>query len=132
MLRVGSSVASRGGRSGSRCARRWRTYTSTPAWQDHAEDWKGTLERGRVADVGVVDGDVLETRPAKLTDLEVTATILGGKVVSERRRGTLAAAAAAAGGTGITREDADFARACLHAGSCCCTAADDLLLAGRL
>jgi hypothetical protein len=85
-----------------------------------------------VADIAVLDGDILETRPARLTNLEVAATILGGRVVYERRgSGRLAAASAAAAAAGITPADADRARACLHAGVCCCTLARETF-AGRL
>lgn len=101
-----------------------RTYTSTPAWQDRAERWKGTLQRGRVADIAILDGDVLKERPAKITDLEVTATVLGGKVVYERRNSRKAAAARAsraAADAGVER-----AAACLHGGRCCCTIAREL------
>lgn len=61
-----------------------RTFTSTPAWQDFAEDWKGTLQVGRVADVCVVNGDVLGTDPRELPSLPVALTILNGEVVYEK------------------------------------------------
>ncbi|MCT2584559.1 amidohydrolase [Actinophytocola gossypii] len=59
------------------------TYTRTPAWQDHATAWKGTLAEGMVADVCVVGGDVLAVDPHELVDLPVTATVVGGRVVHE-------------------------------------------------
>jgi hypothetical protein len=60
------------------------TYTRTPAWQDHATAWKGTLECGKVADVTIVDGDVLGADPHALITFQVTTTIVGGRVVFER------------------------------------------------
>lgn len=58
-----------------------RAYTRSPAWQDFAEGWKGTLEVGKVADVCVLDGDLLSTGPHEIPALPVALTILGGKVV---------------------------------------------------
>jgi predicted amidohydrolase YtcJ len=99
------------------------TYTSTPAWQDRAEDWKGTLEPGKAADVVVVSGDVRETDPAKLTDLEIETTILAGKVVYEKNDSSKATLAA----LGLQRSRHDRARTCLHAGGCCCTMTRDIM-----
>lgn len=94
-----------------------RTYTSTPAWQDRAEDWKGTLTPGAVADVCIVDGDVLDGDPAKLTERPIEATILAGKVVYERRDSRAASAAAATSRAYSGHRAVD----CLNAGGCCCT-----------
>jgi predicted amidohydrolase YtcJ len=127
MLRRGQfgGVAGTAERIGLRAA--LRTYTSTPAWQDHAEDWKGTLRPGKAADVVVLSGDVLETRPAKLTDLDVVTTIVAGKVVYDRKDSRGAAVASAA----LSRSGHARARACLHAGGCCCTMTRDIM-AGRV
>ncbi|MFC6930361.1 amidohydrolase [Actinomadura yumaensis] len=35
-----------------------RAYTANAAWQDFAEDWKGSLEPGKVADITVLDGTI--------------------------------------------------------------------------
>jgi predicted amidohydrolase YtcJ len=127
MLRRGQfgGIAGTAERIGLRAA--LRTYTSTPAWQDRAEDWKGTVQPGKAADLVVLSGDVLETRPAKLTDLDVEATIVAGKVVYDRRDSRQAALAS----VGLSRSGHARARACLHAGGCCCTMTRDIL-AGRL
>jgi predicted amidohydrolase YtcJ len=101
-----------------------RTYTSTPAWQDRAESWKGTLQPGYAADLVVLDGDILETRPARVTELGVTATIVAGRVVHERRRSAAAAAAAA---RLPSYSSAERAHACLSGGRCCCTLAREML-----
>lgn len=101
-----------------------RTYTSTPAWQDRAERWKGTLEPGYAADLVVLDGDILATRPARVTELGVTATIVAGRVVHERRRSAAAATAAA---RLPAYSSAERARACLGGGRCCCTLAREML-----
>jgi predicted amidohydrolase YtcJ len=94
------------------------TYTRTPAWQDHAASWKGTLEPGRVADVCVVGGDVLGVDPHELVNLKVTATILGGDVVYDASGSTArrAATASAAARTWTHQRSAS----CLDEGLCCC------------
>jgi len=100
------------------------TYTRTPAWQDHATAWKGTLECGKVADVTIVDGDVLGADPHALITFQVTTTILGGRVVFERSA-TTAATAATAASSALTRA-AEHGRACLQSGRCCCRLVDEI------
>ncbi|MEH1128891.1 amidohydrolase [Micromonospora sp. CPCC 206061] len=94
------------------------TYTRTPAWQDHAAGWKGTLAQGMVGDVCVVGGDVLGVDPHDLVDLPVTATVVGGRVVYERTPATTVTASAAAHGH-------ERGLACLREGKCCCRLAEE-------
>jgi predicted amidohydrolase YtcJ len=61
-----------------------RAYTATPAWQDFAEDWKGTVEPGKVADLCVLDRPLLDLDPHEITDVQVDLTVLDGAVVHER------------------------------------------------
>ncbi|WP_306319110.1 MULTISPECIES: amidohydrolase family protein [unclassified Streptomyces] len=58
-----------------------RSCTATAAWQDHAEDWKGTLEPGKVADLCVLGGSLLNTPPPELPTLQVDMTLVEGEVV---------------------------------------------------
>jgi len=58
-----------------------RAYTCNGARQDFAEGWKGTLEAGKVADVCVLDGDLLSTSPEEIPSLPIAMTILGGEIV---------------------------------------------------
>ncbi|GAA3874083.1 hypothetical protein GCM10022243_44020 [Saccharothrix violaceirubra] len=58
-----------------------RAYTVTPAYQDGAESWKGSLAVGKVADLCVLDTNPLTVAPADLPGVGVTTTYLGGKVV---------------------------------------------------
>jgi predicted amidohydrolase YtcJ len=90
------------------------TYTRTPAWQDHATDWKGTLAEGMVADVCVVGGDVLRVDPHELVGLPVTATVVGGRVVHENPGATTAAFSP------------EHGLACLRNGTCCCRLAEQV------
>ncbi|MGW2379680.1 amidohydrolase family protein [Streptomyces lincolnensis] len=58
-----------------------RTYTTNAAWQDSAEGWKGTVEPGKVADLCVLDGDLLTLDPHDIPQLAVRHTILDGEIV---------------------------------------------------
>ncbi len=63
-------------------------YTKTSAWASFEEDIKGTLTLGKLADIAVFDTDLIEvgkSDPAKLLDAKVLYTIVGGRVVYERR-----------------------------------------------
>jgi predicted amidohydrolase YtcJ len=94
------------------------TYTRTPAWQDHAERWKGTLDVGKAADLCIVGGDVLDVDPHHLVDLPITTTVLGGRVVYERASNVTAR-------TSTTSREARAAT-CLNGGSCCCQLSEDI------
>lgn len=61
-----------------------RTYTINGAWQDFAEDWKGSLEIGKVADLCVLREDLTRIAPEEIPDITVTMTVLGGSIVYER------------------------------------------------
>ncbi|MFI6977641.1 amidohydrolase [Embleya sp. NPDC050154] len=58
-----------------------RAYTINAARQDFAEDWKGSLEPGKVADICVLDGDLTITGPREIADLPVALTIFDGRIV---------------------------------------------------
>lgn len=60
-----------------------RAYTVTPAWQDSAEGWKGTLQPGRVADLCVLGGGLRHADPHDIPDLPVDMTVFGGRIVHD-------------------------------------------------
>jgi predicted amidohydrolase YtcJ len=101
------------------------TYTRTPAWQDHAEGWKGTLQEGFAGDICIVDGDLLGTPPEALPRLPISTTIVGGKLVydsaSSAARDTKPAVALV---KGFSHEQG---KACLQSGMCCCRVSDRVL-----
>ncbi|MEV4442691.1 amidohydrolase [Streptomyces sp. NPDC049577] len=66
-----------------RLAEAIRTYTADAAWQDFAEDWKGTLEVGKVADLCVLAGDLLRADPHDIPDMPVVFTAVGGDIVHD-------------------------------------------------
>ncbi|GAA3058035.1 amidohydrolase [Actinokineospora globicatena] len=60
-----------------------RGYTTTPAVQDGAEAWKGSLEVGKVADLCVLEANPLLVAPADLPHVGVSLTVVGGRIVHE-------------------------------------------------
>jgi predicted amidohydrolase YtcJ len=56
-------------------------YTTGGAWQDFAEDEKGTIEVGKVADLCVLGGDPLAGDPAEIPEMPILATVLDGEPV---------------------------------------------------
>ncbi|WP_031484052.1 amidohydrolase [Streptomyces bicolor] len=61
-----------------------RAYTVNAAWQDFADDWKGTIEPGKVADLCVLDRPLLHLDPHDISQVEVALTVFDGRVVHER------------------------------------------------
>lgn len=59
-------------------------YTWNGAYAVFAEDSKGSLAEGKLADIVVLDRDLFKIDPAKIKDARVTMTIVGGRVVYER------------------------------------------------
>jgi predicted amidohydrolase YtcJ len=58
-------------------------WTFGGAYAEHAEDQKGTLADGMLADIAVLDRDILAAPISEIAALKVTATIVGGRVVYE-------------------------------------------------
>ena len=63
-----------------------RLYTINNAYLNHEEKTKGTLEVDKLADLIVIDRDVLTCKVDDVRDTKVLYTILGGKVVYERKK----------------------------------------------
>jgi len=61
-----------------------RAYTVNAARQDFAEEWKGSVEAGKVADLCVLDRPLLGMDPHAITDAEADLTVCDGRVVHER------------------------------------------------
>jgi predicted amidohydrolase YtcJ len=62
-----------------------RSYTIEGAWQDHMENIKGSIEAGKLADLCVLDEDILTVEPHKIKDIRTLMTIVGGKIVYDAR-----------------------------------------------
>jgi hypothetical protein len=61
-----------------------RGYTLYGAWLNFEEDRKGSIEAGKLADMIVLDQDILTIDPDHIMDINVEQTWLGGKLVYER------------------------------------------------
>jgi predicted amidohydrolase YtcJ len=56
-------------------------YTSGSAYAEFAEDEKGTLTAGKLADFIVLDRDITKVDPAEILKTKVLRTVVGGKTV---------------------------------------------------
>ena len=63
-----------------------RAYTVGSAWLSYEENLKGTIETGKVADLIVLDRDILTIDHDEIMDVEVLQTWLGGQLVYQRRQ----------------------------------------------
>ena len=84
-----------------------RSYTTTGAWQDQAERWKGSLRPGMAADLCVLGGRLLGRpgRPAidphEISDLPVALTIVDGEVAFDASDPSAVAAVPAVRSEGV-------------------------------
>jgi predicted amidohydrolase YtcJ len=53
-------------------------YTTLGAWAQREENDKGSLERGKLADLAVLDTDILTCDPGAIRATRVVATAVGG------------------------------------------------------
>ena len=61
-----------------------RAYTSGAAYAEYMEGEKGTIARGMLADLTLVDRDLTRVSPETIRDARVVLTVVGGRVVYER------------------------------------------------
>jgi predicted amidohydrolase YtcJ len=62
-----------------------RMFTIEAAWISFDEKRKGSIEHGKLGDLAVLTGDFLRVPEDKLHELRAQVTVVGGKVVHERR-----------------------------------------------
>jgi predicted amidohydrolase YtcJ len=60
-------------------------YTSGSAFAEFQEREKGTLARGRLADLIVLSDDIFSIAAERIKDVRVLTTIVGGKIVHQRQ-----------------------------------------------
>jgi predicted amidohydrolase YtcJ len=60
-------------------------YTSGSAFAEFQEPDKGTIARGQLADMIILSDDILSIAPARIKDVQVLATIVGGRIVHQRK-----------------------------------------------
>jgi hypothetical protein len=58
-----------------------RLYTINGAYHTFEEDLKGSIEPGKLADMIIIDRDILACPLDDIKDTEVLRTLLGGKTV---------------------------------------------------
>ena len=63
-----------------------KAYTWTSAYAEFAEDTKGTIAPGKLADFVVLSADIFNMPPEKIEKAEVVCTIVGGRIVYEKNR----------------------------------------------
>ena len=61
-----------------------RAYTINGAFASFEEKDKGSIERGKLADLTLIDRDLTRIPPESIRDARVVMTIVGGRVVYER------------------------------------------------
>ena len=61
-----------------------KVYTWNGAYLGKEEQNKGSIEPGKLADIIVLDKDILETPTEEVPDIKVLLTVVGGKNVYER------------------------------------------------
>ncbi len=62
-----------------------RSYTQSCAYAAFQEEDKGTLEIGKYADVTVLSKNILQIEAEEILETEVLYTIVGGRVLYEKR-----------------------------------------------
>lgn len=63
-----------------------RAYTVNAAFASFDEAIKGSLERGKLADLVLLDRDITQILPELIRDAQVLMTVVGGRVVFEAKR----------------------------------------------
>ena len=61
-----------------------RAYTLNGAYASFEEDRKGSIEKGKLADLVVLSRDIFNAPPEEILDVKAEMTIVGGKVVYRR------------------------------------------------
>jgi predicted amidohydrolase YtcJ len=62
-----------------------RLYTINSAYQSFDEHILGSIEEGKLADFVILGRDILTVPKEEIKDTPIDATIVGGKVVYERK-----------------------------------------------
>jgi predicted amidohydrolase YtcJ len=61
-----------------------RAYTTGAAYAEFSDAEKGTLSRGMLADMVLIDRDLTRIPPEEIRDAHVVTTVVGGRIVYER------------------------------------------------
>ncbi|HEX6279535.1 MAG TPA: amidohydrolase, partial [Pyrinomonadaceae bacterium] len=61
-----------------------RAFTWGSAYAEFQENWKGTLEPGKVADLVILSDDIFTIDPVKIWNVTIVKTVVDGRVVFEK------------------------------------------------
>jgi predicted amidohydrolase YtcJ len=61
-----------------------RAYTVNAAYASFEEGIKGSIERGKLADLVLIDRDITSVPPETIRDARILMTIVGGNIVFEK------------------------------------------------
>ena len=61
-----------------------RAYTAWGAYASFEENIKGSIEPGKLADLAVLSGNILESEPEEILKIKTDITVIDGQVVYER------------------------------------------------
>ena len=59
-------------------------YTTDAAYAGFEEDRKGSIEAGKLADLVVIDRDILTIPEDRIKDIKVEMTLIDGKIVYQK------------------------------------------------
>jgi predicted amidohydrolase YtcJ len=62
-----------------------RLYTINSAYHSFDEDRLGSIEEGKLADFVILGKDILTVPTTEIKDIPIEATIVGGKIIYERK-----------------------------------------------
>ena len=62
-----------------------KAVTKNAAYQYFEEDIKGTLKEGKLADLVILDKNILKVDPMKIKDIQVVETIKEGETIFKKR-----------------------------------------------
>ncbi|MGB6678844.1 MAG: amidohydrolase family protein, partial [Terriglobales bacterium] len=61
-------------------------YTMGSAYAEFQENVKGSITPGKLADMVVLSDDIFSIDPAKIRDVKVVKTVVGGKIVWDEKQ----------------------------------------------
>lgn len=62
-----------------------RLFTVNGAYASFEEDIKGSIEAGKLADLVVLNGRILDAAPERIRDLQVELTMIDGEIVYQKQ-----------------------------------------------
>ena len=62
-----------------------KAYTTDAAYTEFAESLKGAIAPGKLADMVVLDKNLLAIPPESIPDARVLKTVVGGRIIYEKR-----------------------------------------------